>query len=154
PATRLLFDPFLDAPLLAQHFLHRKEWRPGKIVGTIVITNETAFFIEPYRVAEKWSGAEIQALESAPSGVLFNPRHQFAPDSAASRLWVNSHPPNVERIAFRRSRHGSDHHIILRRHPDRAFIQAAKNLVHRRDRGRKRFGRIKRLEFQKRLVKR
>src|SRR5262245_54471117 len=124
------------------------------MVGTLTVTNETATFIEPYRAAEERSGAETHPPESALSRILFNSLHQFSPNSAPARRRVNSHTPNVERIASRRDRYGSNHHAILRHHPDRAFTQAESNLVGRRDRGRKRFGRIEGLEFQKRSVKR
>src|SRR5215510_7446433 len=135
-------------------FLHCKERRTEQIVGAVFVTSETALFVKPYRADEKRRGAEIQPLEPAFSRVLFNPLHQLAPDSASSGDRANRHTPNVEGIAFWDDRHSSNHHGALERHPDRAFTQAETNPPGGRDCGRKRFGRVERLELQERLVKR
>src|SRR5215510_14305822 len=137
-----------------QFFLHCKERRPEQIVGAVFVTNETALFVKPYRAGEKRRGAEIQPLEAAFSRVLFNPLHQLAPDSASSRDRVNRHAPNVEGVPFWGDRHSSDHQGALERYPDRAFTQPEANPSGRRDCGRKRFGRVERLELQERLVER
>src|SRR5262249_25351661 len=137
-----------------QFFLHCKERRPEQIVGAVFVTNETAIFVKPYRADEKRRGAEIQPLEPAFSRVLFNPLHQPEPDSASSRDRVNRHTPNVEGIAFWRSRHSSNHHDASQRHPDRAFTQAEAHPSWVRDCFCKRFGRVERLELQERLVER
>src|SRR5215475_11590133 len=136
----------------AQFFLHCKERRPEQIVGTVFVTNETALFVKPYRAYEKRRGAEIQPLEPAFSRVLFNPHHQLAPDPTSSGDRVNRHTPNVEGVAFWGDRHSSNHRGVLQRHPDRAFTQAEKNPSGGRDCGRKRFGRVERLELQERPV--
>src|SRR5262245_33099494 len=138
----------------AQFFLHCKERRPEQIVGAVFVTNETALFVKPYRADEKRRGAEIQPLEPAFSRVLFNPLHQLAPDSASSRDRVNRHTPNIEGVALRGYRHSSNHHGALQSHPDRAFAHAEANPSGGRDCGRKRFGRVERLELQERPVER
>src|SRR5215510_1495469 len=135
-----------------QFFLHCKERRPEQIVGAVFVTNETALFVKPYRADEKRRGAEKQPLEPAFSRVLFNPLHQLAPDSASSRDRVNRHAPNIEAVPFWGDRRSSDHHGALERHPDRAFTKAEANPTGGRDCGRKRFGRVERLELQERPV--
>src|SRR5262249_60035099 len=137
-----------------QFFLHYKEGPREQSVGAVFFTNETAIFVKPYRADEKRRGAEIQPLEPAFSRVLFNPLHQLAPDSASSRGRVNRHAPNVEGVAFWGDRHSSNHHGALQRHPDRAFTQAEANPSGGRDCGRKRCGRVERLELQERPVER
>src|SRR5262245_49690064 len=138
----------------AQFFLHCKERRSEQVVGAVFVTNETTLFVKPYRADEKRRGAEIQPLESAFSRVLLNPLHQLEPDSASSRDRVNRHTPNVEGVAFWGDRHSSHHHGALQRYPDRTFIQAEANPPGGGDCGRKRFGRVERLELQERPVER
>src|SRR5215470_19610564 len=137
-----------------QFFLHCKERCPEQIVGAVLVTNEPALFVKSYRADEKRCGAEIQPLEPAFSSVPLNPLHQLAPDSASPRDRVNRHTPNVEGIAFWDDRYSSNHHGALQRHPDRAFTQAEANLSVGRDRSRKRFGRVERLELQERPAER